>query len=199
MLVGRADIIDPLGRDSVAKQLVFRISVEERRCRRKRLLLRHVDRYHDLLNRLPDLDDLRRTGARVRLELPPLGPVVGVVVMVHVTKEEAVGRAVDDDPNVRADPDRPEVVVLRPVQAVEAEPRPRRIHLEVEYGRLDGLLLVPREAGEAVGEGVGDEEVHVRSDESAYSRSALLGIASQENRPRSLIEYRKIILTMTLL
>ena len=35
-----------------------------------------------------------------------------------------------------------------------------RVELQVEGRRLDGLLLVAGQAGEAVGEGVGDEEVH---------------------------------------
>ena len=43
---------------------------------------------------------------------------------------------------------------------LEAHPISRRIHLEVEGRRFDGLLLISGEAGETVREGVGDEEVH---------------------------------------
>ena len=35
-----------------------------------------------------------------------------------------------------------------------------RVELQVEGRRLDGLLLVAGQPGEAVGEGVGDAEVH---------------------------------------
>ena len=35
-----------------------------------------------------------------------------------------------------------------------------RIELQVERRRLDGLLLVAGQPGEAVGEGVGDAEIH---------------------------------------
>ena len=55
---------------------------------------------------------------------------------------------------------RPEALVYRPIERVEAEPRRRRIDLEIEGRRLDGLLLVAGEAREAVGERVADEEIH---------------------------------------
>ena len=35
-----------------------------------------------------------------------------------------------------------------------------RVHLQVKGRGLDGLLLLAGEFGEAVGEGVGDEELH---------------------------------------
>ena len=39
-----------------------------------------------------------------------------------------------------------------------------RVQLQVEGRRLDGLLLLAGQAGEAVGEGVGDAEVHPEID-----------------------------------
>ena len=66
----------------------------------------------------------------------------------------------NDQTNVTIHPHRPKVFILRLVQPVEAHPISRRIHLEVEGRRFDGLLLISGEAGETVREGVGDEEVH---------------------------------------
>lgn len=66
----------------------------------------------------------------------------------------------DNDPDVRARPHGPEVCIPCLVEAVEAHARIRRIHLEVEGRCLDRLLLVAVQAGEAVGEGIGDEELH---------------------------------------
>jgi len=41
-----------------------------------------------------------------------------------------------------------------------ANPGAGRVELQVEGYRFDGLLLVTGQPGEAVGEGVGDAEVH---------------------------------------
>ena len=69
----------------------------------------------------------------------------------------------DDDPDVRARPHGPEVFIPRLVEAVETHARIRRVHLEVEGRGLNRLLLVAVQAGEAVGEGIGDEELHEKS------------------------------------
>ena len=53
----------------------------------------HVDRDHDLLDRLADLDELRGAGLRMRLELAPLGPGVGLVVVVDVAEQQAARRS----------------------------------------------------------------------------------------------------------
>ena len=120
----------------------------------------HIDRPHDLLNRLADLHQLGSAGFRVGLELPSFGPVVGLVVVIDVAEQQAALALVHDHPDVAVDPYRPEVLVLRLVQLVETHSRIGRVELQVEGGRLDGLLLVAGESGEAVGEGVGDQEVH---------------------------------------
>ena len=99
-------------------------------------------RNDDLFHRLTDLDELRGARARVRLELPPLRPVVRLVVVVHVAEQQALLGAVDDQPHVGVDPNRPEALVARLVEPVELEPRGGRVHLQVERRRLDGLLLV---------------------------------------------------------
>lgn len=46
------------------------------------------------------------------------------------------------------------------VQHVETQVRVGRIHLQIGGCRLDALLLVSGELGQAVGEGVGDAEIH---------------------------------------
>ena len=58
------------------------------------------------------------------------------------------------------DPHRPEILVLRLVELVEAHARIGRVELQVEGRRLDGLLLVAGQSGEAVGEGIGDAKFH---------------------------------------
>jgi hypothetical protein len=68
---------------------------------------------------------------------------------------------VDDQPDVAVDAHRPEVLVLRPVQLVELHPRVGGVELEVEGRGLHGLLLFAGQLGEAVGEGVGDAELHM--------------------------------------
>ena len=96
---------------------------------------------------------------RKMVPLAPFCPAVCRVVVVHVAQKQARVRPVDDETDVAADPDRPEVLVLRLVKLVKLHPRIRRIHLEVECRRLDGLLFVASEATERVSEGVGDTEV----------------------------------------
>jgi hypothetical protein len=70
----------------------------------------------------------------------------------------------DDEPDVAADANRPEVPVPRLVEPMELHARVRRIHLQVERRRLDGLLLVARQPREAVGERVSDAKVHEARD-----------------------------------
>src|SRR5437016_7556084 len=94
------------------------------------------------------------------LELPPLAPRVRLVMMRDVAEKEALCGSMNDQADVGADADRPEAFVLRLVEAMEVEARARRVHLQIERGGLDRLLLVAGQARQAVGEGVGDEELH---------------------------------------
>lgn len=66
----------------------------------------------------------------------------------------------NDDAQVAAGTNRPEIRVLGAFDAVETETGMSGIDLEVEDGRLHGLLLLRSEVGQAAGEGVGDAEVH---------------------------------------
>ncbi len=94
------------------------------------------------------------------LDAPPLGPAIGLVVVVDVGEQQARGGAVDDEPDVRVHPHGPEALVLRAVELVEGQAGRGGIHLQVEGGHLHRLLLLAGQAAEAVGEGVGDAEVH---------------------------------------
>ena len=120
----------------------------------------HVDRDNDLLHGLPNLDQLRGAGLRMRLQLAPLRPVIRLVVVVDVAEQEAGSALVNDQPDVAAHPHRPEVLVLGFVDLVEAHAGIGRVELQVESRRLDGFLLVAGQAAKTVGEGVGDAEVH---------------------------------------
>ena len=66
----------------------------------------------------------------------------------------------DDDSDIFIDADRPEIRVLGLRQLVELQSRLRRIHLEVESRGLGSLLLSPGQFGEAIGEGIGNSEIH---------------------------------------
>ena len=98
----------------------------------------------------------------MRLQFAPLRPVISVVVMTDVAEQQARIALVNDQPDVAVNPHRPEVLVLRLVELVEAHSGIGGIELQVERRRLDGLLLVAGQSSEAVGEGVGDAEFHAR-------------------------------------
>jgi hypothetical protein len=82
--------------------------------------------------------------------------------MVDVAEQKARIGAVHDEPQIEADAGRPEVAVLRFIDAVELKAGLRGVHLEIERGGLDGFLFVAGEAREAVGESVGDAEFDKR-------------------------------------
>lgn len=96
------------------------------------------------------------------LESPPLGPAVGRIVVVDVAEKKARTALVNDQPKIAAETHRPEVLVLRPIELVEAHPGAGRVELEVEGSRLGELLLFSGQSGEARGEAVGDQKAHGR-------------------------------------
>ena len=164
-------VVQPLDRHAVTQQIVVRRAGEERwpRCRQsvrykalggRRDVHFHIPRHTNLADRLADFDELRSARCRMPLQSPTLGPLVRRVVMIDVAEQEAGSGPMDDQPDVATDPNGPEVLVLRPVDLVQLQPRMRRVHLQVERRRLDGPLLVTGQLGQAVGEGVGDAELH---------------------------------------
>ena len=179
-----AHVIQPLDRHAVAEQIVFR-RVGEDGCPRRRWsaghpvlagrrdVHLHIPWHPNLTHRLTDLDELRSSCRGMSFQPPSFCPLVRGVVMVDVAEQEARRRPVDDQPDVATDPNGPEVLVLRPVDLVQLQPRMRRVHLQVERRGLDRLLLVAGQLREAVGEGVGDAELHSyrRFPQSSRSRS----------------------------
>ena len=159
------DVAEPLRRHAVAEQFVVGLVGEQRRFlrgrrRRQGQFRLHIDRDDDLLDGLADFDQLRGARFGMRLQLAAFRPVIGLVVVIDVAEQKAGGRLVNDQPDVAAHPHRPEVLVLCLVELVEAHAGIGRVELQVERRRLDGLLLVAGQSGEAVGEGVGDAEFH---------------------------------------
>lgn len=67
---------------------------------------------------------------------------------------------VNDRTEVPIHPAGPEVLVLRTIEIVELRPWIRGVQLEIEGSRLDSLLLLARQPGEAVREGFSDPELH---------------------------------------
>ena len=167
----RPHVAQPLGRHAMAQQVVVRRVPENRHPRRhgsasrralagRRDIHLHIPRHPNLTHRLADLDELRRPRRGMPFHSPTLGPLIRRVVMVHVAEQEARRGPVHDQPDVATDPNRPEVLVLRPIDLMQLQPRMRRVHLQVERRGLDCLLLVAGQPGEAVGEGIGDAELH---------------------------------------
>ena len=68
----------------------------------------------------------------------------------------------DDQADVSARPDRPEILVLRAVESVKRQPGRRRIHLQVEGRRFGSFLFLAGQLREAGGERIGDSELHFR-------------------------------------
>jgi hypothetical protein len=168
----RSDVGQPFGRHAVAEQLVIGDVCEDWGRRREACFglgptkvgpygrLLHVNRYDDLLHRLADLDQLRGARGWMGLQLAPFRPVVRLIVMGDEAKQQAGIAAMHDQADVAAGPYRPEALVLRLIEPVEAQAGIRRIELQIERRRLHSLLLVAGQASQAIREGVGDPEFH---------------------------------------
>jgi len=81
-------------------------------------------------------------------------------MVIHIAEKKAATGPVNDEPDVLADPYRPEVLVLCLIEFVEAQTRGSLIHLQIEGRGFDRLLFFAGQAGEAVGKRVGDPKVH---------------------------------------
>ena len=180
---GLAHVLQPLCRHAVAQQLILGRFGEEGRLGGQGDFRLHIDRDNDLLHRLADFHQLRGSGLRMGFQLPPLGPVVGFVMVTHEAEQQAALRSVNDEPDVRAHAHRPEVLVLRLFELVEGQARTGGIHLQIKGRGLDGFLLVTGQPCEAVGEGIGDAEVHGHSGQS-FSRPSRRSITSGETAKR---------------
>src|SRR5213593_3517701 len=94
------------------------------------------------------------------LQLSTLRPLVGFVVVIDVTEQEAFTALVDNQADVAADPHRPEVWVLRLVEPMKLQPGLRRVELQVERCHLNGFLFLGGEAGKTVSKRICDPEFH---------------------------------------
>jgi hypothetical protein len=157
VLVGLAHVVDPFLGNAERHQLGFPQVAERLRSDRRGPLRRRDD---DLLHALAHLDKLHCASCRVSLDLAPLSPFVGVIMMGDVGKEQARRRAVDDEPNVGVDAHRPEVRVPGAVELVKGKSWRGWVHLQIEGRRFGGLLFLRSKARQAVCETVSDEEVH---------------------------------------
>ena len=162
VLVGVAYVLQRFRRHPVAQQLTFGNLLEQGRLRRRLLLCFHECRNGDFFNRLSQFDKLGGAGRGVGDQLAPFGPLVGFVVVIHVAEQQALPGPMDDHPDVAIDPDGPEPGIAGSIQLVESVPRLCRVQLQIEGGGLRHLLLVTGQLGQTAGEGVGDEEVHVK-------------------------------------
>lgn len=67
-------------------------------------------------------------------------------MVIDVAEQKAALSLVDNQSNVAADTNGPEVFILRFVELVKAHSRVSRVELQVKGSRLDGLLLLAGEA-----------------------------------------------------
>jgi len=68
----------------------------------KKEFLLNVNRNDHLFHRLPNFDQLGSPRRGVRLQLTPLRPPVGLVVVIHIAEQEAPLRFMDNQPDVTA-------------------------------------------------------------------------------------------------
>ena len=159
VFIGLTDIRQPVGGDAIVQQVVVRPGGEQAGLGDGG----YRDGGGDFDDALADLHELGGAGAGMDLQLASGGPFIGGIVMIDVAEQQAAVRAVDDEAQIAAGAHGPEILVPRPVELVAAQAGVGRVELQVEGRGLDRLLFFPGEAGQAVGEGVGDAKVHGRS------------------------------------
>src|SRR6266516_3150184 len=118
----------------------------------------------------------------MRFQFSPFRPVISIVVVADIAEQEARSALVNDQPDVAAYSHRPKVFVPHLIELVEAHAGIGRIELQVERRRLDGLLLVAGQSGEAVGECVGDAELHPLLPRCGYRRNSTALLATSTAR-----------------
>ena len=127
-----------------------------KQCRlcRHQTIRNDINRGRNLLNRLANLNELCRPSLGVRFELAPLRPLICLIVMVDIAQQQAVSAAMNDQANITTDAYGPKIRITGGIQLVELHTRVRRIQLQIEGRRLDNLLLIACQSGEAVREHV---------------------------------------------
>ena len=147
-------VIQPFSGHAVVQQLGVRHAGEHA------ALGGDVARHLDLTHNLANLDELRRAGVLMLFETPPFRPAIRGVVVSDIAEQEIGRRLVHYHAHAAIHPNRPEVSVPGPVDAMELQTRLRRIELQIERRRLRGPLLLAGQLGEAVSKGDGYAEVH---------------------------------------
>jgi hypothetical protein len=141
ILVGLADLAEPLGRHAVAEQHLVGDPCEQQRlrcgCRRD------YRRYCGVFDPFGEFDQLGRTRRRVPFDPSSFSPRIRSIVMGDVAEQEARRCPMDDQTDVFIDPNRPEIRVAWPFEPMKAQARVRQVQLQVECRRLDRLLLRP--------------------------------------------------------
>ncbi len=160
IFIGLPHIVQPLFGHAISQQLLIRHAKQWTTHLPRCGFSLDVRGNHDFADRLAQLDHLRSAGRRMGFEFPPFGPTVGAIVVIDVAEQQRLIGSVDDQADISVHADRPEPLVFRAIELVEAEARCRRIQLQVERGRLDRLLLVTGQPGQAVGEGICNQELH---------------------------------------
>jgi len=80
--------------------------------------------------------------------------------VIDVAEQKAALSLVDNQSNVAADANGPEVFILGLVEFVEAHPRVGGVELQVKSRRLNSFLLLASQTRETISEGVSNTEVH---------------------------------------
>jgi hypothetical protein len=119
-----------------------------------------LPRCRNMLDPLGEFDELRGACGRMAPDAAALGPRISCVVVSDITKQQARGRSMDDQPHEFIDANRPEIRVAGPFEPMKMQAGARQVQLQVERRRLDRLLLGLVQPSEAGGEGVGDAEIH---------------------------------------
>ena len=65
----------------------------------------------------------------------------------------------NDETDIPADSHRPKIGIPRPIDAMKLHPGICGIQLQIKHRGLDGLLLIPSQFGEAIGEGIGNSKL----------------------------------------
>ncbi len=167
VLGGVAHRRQPFDRNSVGQQRLVGYAAEQGRVGR----VWSGRRDCDLLDPLAYLDELRRAGHGMALDLAPLGPTIGGIVMPDITKQHARRGLVHDQPDIGIDSHRPEIRVSSAVEPMEMQAPASRIELQIERCHFDRFLLRPGQSRETVGEGIRDAEFHHRTGNTFMTSS----------------------------
>ena len=146
---GCPHVLQPFYWHAVTQQLVVREVGKKQRLRRSCYLSLHINRNMDLLDNLTQLHQLGRAGGGVCLQLPALGPLVSVVVVADIAKDDIFTSAVENYPKVETDAGRPEIWVPCAGEPVQAEAGVGRVDLQVKSSSLSSLLLLVWEPSQA--------------------------------------------------